>query len=80
MQQMQLAMAMQGGGGGMGNVGGMMNAGGGAIPRNPNVMVPGGYAATNSFSFLDKGALQPQKKKQDKQFDFVQDAIKKEQK
>lgn len=78
MQQMQLAMAMQasGGGGVSGGVG-MMSQG--AIPRNPNVMVPGGYAATNSFSFLDKGA-QPQKKKQDKQFDFVQDAIKKEQK
>jgi hypothetical protein len=69
MQQMQLAMAMQASGGGMMN----------AVPRNPNVMVPGGFAATNSFSFLDKGA-QPQKRKEDKQFDFVQDAIKKEQK
>ena len=76
MQQMQFAMAMQVGGGG-----GVMS-----MPIMPgvaraNVMAPGGYAATNSFSFLDKGAqTQAAKKKEDKQFDFVQDAIKKEQK
>ena len=68
-QQMQLALAMQ-------------QQGGQQMPRNPNViMAPGGSyaAATAGFSFLDSGA-QPQKKKEDKQFDFVQDAIKKEKK
>ena len=71
MQQMQYAMAMQ-------------QVGGGAVPMpgvaRTGVMAPGGFAATNSFSFLDKGGQAQAKKKEDKQFDFVQDAIKKEKK
>jgi hypothetical protein len=75
MQQMQMAMAMQ-------------NQGQMAMPpqqqaqrqgSNPNVMAPGGFAATTSFSFLDGGG-QPPKKKEIKSFDFVQDAMKSEKK
>ena len=74
MQQMQFAMAMQQ----QQQVGGVVPMPG--VARSNSVMAPGGFAATNSFSFLDKNVQAQAKKKEDKQFDFVQDAIKKEQK
>jgi len=51
--------------------------------KKPNVMVPqgGGMAATSSFSFLDIGAKPPSTaSKRDNKFDFIQDALKDEQK
>jgi len=73
MQQMQLAMAMQ--------QQKMQNPTQQRKGSNPNVMVPGvgGFNTTSSFSFLDHGA-QPPGKKEDKKFDFVQDAMRNEKK
>jgi hypothetical protein len=70
MQQMQLAMAMQQGG-----------VPGNVVPGMPMSMLPlGGFTPGKQFPLMEKGIQPPAKKKEDKQFDFVQDAIKKEQK
>ncbi|CAB9498954.1 AP-4 complex accessory subunit Tepsin [Seminavis robusta] len=72
MQQMQMAMAMQGGGGGMPRVGGAPMS---MMPGvGPGVMGPHAGRTSSGFSFLDN----PAAKKEDKMFDFVQDAMKTE--
>jgi hypothetical protein len=82
MQQMQLAMAMQQQQQHQQHQQRVMQQGQPARQgSNPSVMATtgGGVAATSSFSFLDVGA-QPTKKKEDKQFDFVKDAMSTEKK
>jgi hypothetical protein len=72
MQQMQLAMAMQQGGGVPGTVSGM------AMPLP--ILPMGGFTPGKQFPLMETGIQPPPKKKEDKRFDFVQEAIKKEQK